>query len=155
MKRFTLLPLATVLLLLNGCLTPPASSERAAPVQPATAGLPGKFQRLQRGLTAQQVIELCGSPDKREPFPTELTTRAEKWTYEETLATEQRQVPVSTREVPYVDPITGVQRMLQEPVYELQSIQLVETVELLMLEGQLLNWKSTRSQHRSWQNTVN
>jgi hypothetical protein len=136
MKTVPYLPIL-LSLALAGCSTP-------APEAPDQPSIPA-FRALYKGQPAAEVKARVGEPAEIRPFPvTETGLAAEVWVYRRVVAREERQVPIRTRDVPAVNPITGLAFTVNEPVYETQSDAIIETVELLMVEQQLVQRKSRR-----------
>jgi outer membrane protein assembly factor BamE (lipoprotein component of BamABCDE complex) len=129
-------PFFAVLALLAACVSPPDGGTQPAAMREA-------FSSLQRGMTASEVVALCGEPAARRPLHTDLAEGAEVWTYRQVVSVQQRQVAVTTHEVPYFDPFTGMQRNIPEPTYQLETVRTVRTIEVVMLGGRLLNWRIT------------
>lgn len=145
--------LAFATLLAGGCTSPSSSSAPAVdapvPAAPPAPAAPSALQQLRKGLPSAEVIALLGEPQERKRITRE-GVEAWIWIYQRTYSGPKRQVTTSMREVPYVDPITGVMRMLQEPVYEIESTYITETTELLLHAGLLLEWKQHRTTDRDF-----
>lgn len=104
---------------------------------------------LRKGLSADEVKSLLGDPKQIKPYVAEGIT-SEIWVYERIVPGPTRQVPTGTREVPFIDPISGTMRMLQEPIYENEVISIVETTQLLMFAGRLAEWTQSREAIRNF-----
>lgn len=103
------------------------------------------FRALHRGQSAAEVRASVGEPIEVRPFPvSETGLAAEVWVYRRVIAGDERQVPVTTRAVPAVNPITGLPFTVNEPVYETQAATITETIELLMVDQRLVQRKSRR-----------
>jgi len=146
MKFPSLLPLLLGLVL-AGCATtaPKLSSTPAVPSNP--------FTELQKNLTATQVLALVGKPSEINPFKIPgLEAKglaSEIWIYHRTVAQTNQQVALTTKDVPYFDPFIQQIRMIKESVYSTETITVIEVFELLMIEGQLIEWKSHRETKRA------
>ncbi len=92
---------------------------------------------------------LLGEPKEVRPFVVDGVT-SEVWVFERRLQGKTRQVVARMREVPYVDPITGVMRMLQEPVQENETTTVIETIEVLMFSGIVAEWKKSFDSERAF-----
>lgn len=137
MKTGRSLPLL-LCLALAGCESTPASDSAMRPSLAA-------FQALHKGQTAAEVRAAVGEPAEIKPFvSTETGLSAEVWIYRRNVPGDERQVPIATRPVPAVNPVTGLPFTVNEPVYETQAATVVETVELLMVDGQLAQRKGRR-----------
>ena len=60
-------------------------------------------------------------------------------------------VPLKTEDIPYVDPFSGQQRTIQEPVYSQKVRTVEEELQLLLYEGKLVSWKSRFLGARTYQ----
>jgi hypothetical protein len=123
-----------LLLAFPGCTAPVADAP------PAT----DTFAALKKDLSAEQVIALLGVPDSTKPFGAP-TPAAEVWTYRRKLSESVSLVAIQTTEMPLMNPRTGQMGTVMEPVYQHQTITEIETVELLLVERRLVEWKRRRS----------
>jgi hypothetical protein len=121
-------------LIFLGCAT--SSPE----VAPAT----DPYASLEKNLPAAQVITLLGAPDATKPFSA-AGLGGEVWTYRRKVSETVTQVPIRTTDIPYINPRTGQMDTRQEPVYENQYHFVIETVELLILDRRLIEWKRSRT----------
>jgi hypothetical protein len=125
---------------LAGCYT-------ELPVAPAAPEPPpAAFSALTKGQSAAQVRSLLGEPAEIKPVPAPLAT--EIWVYRRKISEVDQPAPLGSREVPVTNPITGVTSTTTEPVYQIQTVIVFETVELLMIEQRLTGWK-TRQQNEN------
>ena len=123
-------------LALAGCSTGPVSPSAAkAP--------PDAFAALQKDLTAAQVKALLGEPAGIKPFKAEVPA-SEIWVYRRKISQQDREVPIGSQEIPRMNPLTGQMGTVNEPVYETQTLTVIETIELLMIEQRLIGWKYRR-----------
>jgi hypothetical protein len=142
---------ASLTLLLAGCSS--ASVTDARPAGATQSGGPQNgvsdqaLAALQKGMTTEQVRNLLGQPAEIKPFKTG-EIGAYVWTYRRSLNSGVRQVTTGMREVPYIDPLTGATRTMREPVYSNEIIVIHETVELLMFQDRLAEWKRSRTNER-------
>lgn len=133
-------------LALAGCTAGPTLSNT-----PAVSSNP--FTALQKNLTANQVKALIGEPLKIKPFkvpglePEGLAS--EIWVYHRKVAETTGQVALTTKDVPYFDPFTQITRMIKEPVYSTETVTVIEVFELLMIQQQLVEWKTHRETERA------
>ena len=132
---------ATAALLLASCASTSSSSSQTADSRSAqrTANVDPAAQ-LRQGMLPDQVRSLLGEPRETRPFPSEEGT-AEVWIYERKDVA-VRPTAATTQEVPYVDPLTGVMRTVQEPVYSQESVSVTRELQLLWFDGKLESWKS-------------
>lgn len=110
---------------------------QAAPANGTTAK---PYASLMKGMTAAQVRARVGEPDEIKPFKGgEL--RSEVWVYQQLVSNVTRPVTVRTEERPAINPLTGQSITVPEPVVDHEIIRVTEITELLMIEGQLIEWK--------------
>lgn len=145
--NIAILGLALAGLILAGCAnmpsTPAAEQDRKA--QPSQQD---PWQALAKGMTADQVRAAIGQAINVRPMQ---TPGAEIWVYRRMTAREVAMVPLKTQDVPYVDPVTGQQRMTQELVYSQEVRTVEEELQLLLYEGKLVSWKSRFLEARNYQ----
>lgn len=133
-------------LFVAGCASPGASAPgapAAAPVAVAPAA------DLRKGMPGAELETLLGKPKEVRPFVVDGVT-SEVWVFERRLQGKTRQVVVRMQEVPYVDPITGVMRMIQEPVHENETTTVIETIEVLMFSDVVAEWKRSLDSERAF-----
>ena len=123
-------------LVLAGCSTAPVSP-------PAARVPPDPFAALQKQMSAAQVRALVGAPAEIKPFKAEVPA-SEIWVYHRKVAQQDREVPIGSQEIPRMNHVTGQMGTANEPIYETQSFAIIETIELLMVEQRLIEWKSRR-----------
>ena len=75
---------------------------------------------------------------------------AEVWIYRRTAVVGVDLVPTGTEDVPYVDPLSGQTRMIQNPVYNQETRTVEEELQLLLYEGRLVSWKRGFREKRSY-----
>lgn len=141
------LPLAAALLA-AGCASPSASNSANAAPEAAPASSPAAPE-LKKGMTAAELKAVLGEPKEVRPFVVN-DVASEVWVFERRVPGKTRQVVARMREVPYVDPITGVMRMIQEPVHENETTTLIEVTEVLMFSGVVAEWKRALDAERAF-----
>ncbi len=104
---------------------------------------------LEVGMSAEQIVQLAGSPARVKKIK-RAEINAEVWSYTFSKPVGTEMVATRTQDVPYVDPFTGVMKMLKEPVQSLQRTYLVETTELLMIDAKLAQAKRYRTVSRNF-----
>lgn len=124
---------------------PPASNRTT--VRSATLDNDMAELGLKKGMTATELRRAWGAPRTTTPMAA-ANVKAEVWTYHRIKDLGVRTVPTSMRAIPYQDPLTGTERLIQEPVYRQETISQVDVIELLLVEDRLVEWKRTR-QHTS------
>jgi hypothetical protein len=126
------------LLALPACSTTPSSAvEQKNPTR-----------ALRKGMTPAAVRAVMGEPVEVVPLPAPEGT-SERWLYRQLPRNVVEQKVTGTQEIPYVDPITGQQRMIPEPVYSNVTTTIVEEIHLLWFNGELISWTTQRKENRS------
>jgi hypothetical protein len=152
-RNISLVVVGLFVALLAGCASTTASDAgRPGPAQAGAANtgtLQMPLDGLQKGMTTEQVRNLWGKPEQIRPLKAGAQS-GEVWVYRRPVSQTVQEVPMRMQEIPYVDPMTGQTKMIKEPVYEQQHIVLIETTELLMFEGRLINWKKSQKEERSY-----
>ena len=99
-------------------------------------------------MSAAQVRQLVGEPTRIKKVQRVEGLESEIWYYETKVKVGAHEEPLSTRDVPYVNPKTGIQEIIKEPVYSLVNEYVVETTALVLVDGVLTGSKryQTRSQ---------
>jgi hypothetical protein len=128
---------------LAGCSSPSAPDHHQAEAPPAGVAKAKDDQRLfdglKKGMTAAQVRNLVGEPAEVRPFKAG-GLKSNVWVYPGRVFEHMASVPIGTREVPQVDPMTGRSTTIKEPIYEYKAVKVSETIELLVIEDQLIEW---------------
>lgn len=133
------LSLATLALLaLAGCASGPTAASRDA----------NPFARLALGMTVDEVRTLVGAPRSIRPDPAG-GAGDEFWHYRRKQDEMSRQVSTGTRDVPAVNPLTGEQIIIQEPVMGNESAILYLDVELKIINGRLMSIHVSRNLERT------
>ncbi len=147
-------PLHSLLLLslVAGAVAATGVAATSNPVEagaaPAPAAKPARTELL-IGMPAAQVRELIGAPRRVKTIKREGVA-AEVWFYSYRAPAGIRQVVTGTRDIPYVDPITGVMRSIPEPIYSQERLYLEETTELLIVDGTLAASRRYRASDKSY-----
>ncbi len=126
-----------------------AFADSQTPTEPAVTAPKPTRPTIAIGMSADAVRALIGAPQKIKRLKPERAT-AEIWLYRFSKPAGCRQVATGSRQVPYVDPVSGTAKMLMEPVYGLEQTSLEETTELLMVDGVLAAAKRYRSSRRNY-----
>lgn len=100
-------------------------------------------------MTGVELKQLLGEPKQVRPFVVNEVA-SEVWVFERRIPGKTRQVVARMQEVPYVDPITGVMRMIQEPVHENETTTVIEITEVLMFSGVVAEWKRAFDAERAF-----
>jgi hypothetical protein len=134
--------LSFALVVLAGFLTAGSASASFVAV-PASAPSPSASAQptvIKIGMTTEAVRARIGRPHQVKPAGS-ADVNAELWIYRRQLAPTSTQEVTSYRELPFVNPLTGVQGHMMEPVYSTVTYQVTEVTYLLMVEGRLTEWR--------------
>ena len=134
-------------LLLAGCASTPSTASRPA----GSGDDPSVPSKLVKGMSGEAVRALLGNPADVS-LPPKATVAAEIWTYHRTYRT-SREVQTGTQTHPaFVGPGRGDQGMgtVEEPVYSTEFYEVNETLKLLIFHDELLEWKRTATENRSF-----
>ena len=93
---------------------------------------------LAKGMTGDEVKELIGEPDSTR----QVSEQTQVWVYEETNQ-QIRAVQPETREVPYVDIVTGELKTRPEGVTNIETSSTTLITELYMVNGVLVGWRES------------
>lgn len=122
-----------------------ATNSEVRPVRAAQSARP----MLTTGMAASEIRGIVGEPIRVKPLKA-ANANAEVWYYSYSKLAGVTDTATGIREVPYVDPITGVMRTIPELSYSLQKTVLTETTELLMVDGTLTSAKRYRHVRRDF-----
>jgi hypothetical protein len=100
-------------------------------------------------MTPAEVRAVWGEPAEVTPVASPDGS-SERWLYRQPPRNVVEQKVTGTREVQYVDPITGAERMIPEPVYSNVTTTIVEEIHLLWFNGKLIKWTRQRHENRSF-----
>ena len=103
---------------------------------PSGPGASNPFELLALGMTTDQVRALVGAPHAVRPDPAG-GAGDEFWHYRHKRDEVMRQVSIGTRDVPAVNPLTGQDIIIKEPVMGNESTILYLDFELLIIDGRL------------------
>ena len=123
----------------------PVNAARSA-VTPADSPAAAAYGKLAKGLTGAQVRELLGAPAETRPL-TAGGTKSQIWSYPLRTIDDVRQVAVSTEEIPAINPLTGQSTTRTEPVFQNQTFKATDTLHLLMVGDQLVEWSIVRKEN--------
>ncbi|HVZ65515.1 MAG TPA: hypothetical protein VG936_13180 [Lacunisphaera sp.] len=99
------------------------------------------------GLTGAEMQAILGSPESTKRLPSGGTV----WTYRYRVATDVKAVPISTVEVPAINPITGQPITRTEQVYENHATDFDVFLHLLLVDDRLVEWRFIRQKTGSFQ----
>jgi hypothetical protein len=161
MKKCLLVSSSLALLLtLAGCVSDSATpttkpAATTAPARPAPLThddllIPAaKVNAIAKGMKAETVRELLGAPNNVRAFAAG-GEKSEIWVYRISVTDRAQQTPTSTRDVPGWDPISNKEVVTKEPVYQVEHIRTFRTLELLIVDGRLIERKPGVDQERSF-----
>lgn len=99
-----------------------------------------------RGSPTEDLIALLGEPQLIEPYEGD-PERIQIWTYHITKTNTQF-VGFNSKEVPWVDPITGELKMILEPDYQPKTTISTDTVRVYIIDDKVLGWIVDRKNRR-------
>lgn len=145
MKHLLLIPFATILgLLAAGCSTTSSSSAptstASASTSPDARELRAKLDQLQKGMPAEAVRALLGTPDKIVPIQT-TEGPTESWIYFTTYTVGTRHVQTGTTTYTRENPLTGAMETLEEPILSVESVRATSETTLILRDGHLVEWR--------------
>lgn len=117
-----------------GCSNPPAPPSAAA----ADPAAPPRV--IAKGMSADEILRRIGKPTEVRPIDSP-EGQAEIWIYRRPAGHTTQQTAATVHEIPVVNPYTGVIRMLNEPTYSLDTVDLLESTSLLIYNGKMVEWK--------------
>ena len=121
-----------------GCAGTPTPG--LGPADTAQAQATNPFAAVRKGMKAEEVRKLLGEPKQIKPLNTAGVT-GEVWLYEHEIDALTQEVGIGTRNVPFFNPRTGVTENRQEIVMSNEHLTKYESVEFLMVDGRLIEWK--------------
>ena len=135
-KLLTLVTLACGLALLGGCesTSTGVGKKLSQPEQVA----------ITKGMDAEELLAALGEPISVEQVDAERPG-IEIWTY----AKENSQVQLVTtgmRETPYIDPISGVETTIKDPILSPMRTSVEEKTKFLVADGKVVSWKVERDE---------
>ena len=130
--------------LLAACASDGNSPVPAAAPQSVSASAMAASAKLAKGLTGEQVRALLGAPATTKPIAAGGVT-GQIWSYL-FRSTDVRSVAVATQELPAVNPLTGKDTTRTEPIYKDQTVETTDTLHLLMVGDQLVEWRVVRDE---------
>lgn len=127
--------LGLTVLAAGGCRT----VNGAAPVRAALPAVtkPDAFERIVQGMSADEVRNLVGRPHVVTPTQ-HGEVNAETWLYLRKLDEAVSPIPIGTREIPAINPITGQNIVIEEPILHDGFTTLYEDFSLLLVDGHVV-----------------
>ena len=136
--------IAAVALVFCGMPSVSLAETAATPELEAKVNNKAARPRIEVGMTGDQVRAIAGKPDRIKPLKKE-GMKAEIWLYKFNRPVGMKQVATGTRFVPWTEPITGVTKMIPDPIISMVQVFESETTELLMIDGVLTSSKRYRN----------
>ena len=135
-KSVTALSLgAFAFILLNGCST-------------VTSGVSQEPIEITVGMSSLDVLLQLGKPSRVKEREVDGAL-LEVWIYNITRHSHVDMRQTGTREVPYIDPITGQHRMVSEPELMPEITKFIETTEIFFDNERVVTWNQTREVDRN------
>ena len=94
---------------------------------------------IKKGMEADEIVRRIGKPSEIRPMETP-EGHAEVWVYRRNAGTDGTWTATSVVRMPVANPLTGVLYTTPEPSYSQERRELLETTNLLMFEGKLVEW---------------
>ena len=128
---------------LAGCSQTAGVSPAATPATSAnvnTASDTAKPPRvITKGMDGDEIVRRIGKPSEIRPMETP-EGHAEIWVYRRNAGVESTLTATGVTQTPVADPLTGARFFVPEPSYSQERKEMLETTNLLMFEGKLLEW---------------
>jgi len=118
-----------------GCNTVTTSGAAAEPVE------------IKLGMSSVEVLAELGKPAEVKDLERDGAL-LEVWVYKYTRQSQVDMKQTGTYDVPYIDPITGRQRMIQEPTLMPEITKVLDTFEIVFANEQVVSWNQKREHSR-------
>ncbi len=113
----------------------PAALAEKTKNEPPPANVPIK---LKRGASFDEVRAVLGEPVEVKKGENE-GAKFEVWIYSQIIRQSMRPVAVGMKDVPYVEPISGVMKMVQEPDFRNQQILTLGITMVKFRDGKMVD----------------
>jgi len=133
--------------ILTGCASGPSVPGKG-PGATTPSGRPDPWLSLTKDMTAAEVRTALGEPAEVRKME---SPGGEIWVYQRKIVTGVDMVPTRTQDVPYVDPITGQMRTVQEPVYSRETRTSEQVLYLLLFQGRLTSLRINSQAKRDYE----
>jgi len=128
----------------------PRPKTRDVKIRPQEMLIPAKrINALVKGMPATAVRDSLGAPETVKTLAT-TPAKTEVWTYRIAVVEHTEQVATSMRDVPAWDPLSNRAITVQEPVYQMLHTRIYTTLELLIVDGKLVERKGAREIEHSY-----
>ncbi len=108
----------------------------------------GSMTGLSKGMPVTELVELYGQPKEKTKIEREDLV-FERWIYEEPFQSRVDMVASRMEEIPYIDPLTGESRTIQEPVFTQEMKHYDLKTDILVFDGKVIEWKQSTVMVRS------
>jgi hypothetical protein len=136
-RAITLLGLGTLLFAFTACETTPAT----ATASPDPTAVEAQRPPVKKGMTAEEVLAALGEPNARRPIDDPRVAEGEEWLYRSRSESHVGSAAVSINETFYIDPITGEDKVILDPVTGSEIYVVEREVRLYIIDGVLAGWK--------------
>jgi hypothetical protein len=133
--------------LLTACVSSPDSAGTSPGPLRAGQSAVDAMAKLTKHLSGAQVRALLGPPATTQPIAAG-GAQGETWSYPSPAGTEVRLIEVATQQVPAVDPFSGQTTTRAEPLYQNQSVDVTDTLHLLLVDDRLVEWRVVRDEQK-------
>lgn len=103
---------------------------------------------ITKGMPAADLLAMLGEPKQIRPLDPPRDG-FEVWVYSRQSTNVELKV-TGTQEIPHVDPLTGMQTFIIDPIYNPESTTIKETTEFLIVNDQVADWKVERESKRDY-----
>lgn len=108
----------------------------------------GSMTELSKEMPVSELVGLYGEPDEKTKIEREGLI-FERWIYEEPFESRVDMVASRMEEVPYMDPLTGESKTIQEPVFTQEMKHYDLKTDILVFDGKVIEWKQSAKLVRS------
>lgn len=119
-----------------------------APIAGAEPQALGSMTGLSKGMSVTELVELYGQPKEKTNIERDELV-FERWIYVEPFRSRVDMVASRMEEVPYIDPLTGESKTIQEPVFTQEMKHYELKSDILMFDGKVIEWKQSTVMVRS------
>lgn len=105
---------------------------------------------IRKDSPVEDLVALLGEPQSIEDYPAD-PQRVKIWIYQKEKSRTDM-VAFETEEIPYVDPITGEERMIEEPLYKPQTKTSIQIIKVYVIDGKVVGWKIDNEEKRDLAN---
>lgn len=99
--------------------------------------------QLKAGLKTGEVRDLLGVPEKRVRKKDTPVGPVEAWIYRSKYVAAMNHIQTGVQTYQRPNPITNVMETVNEPIYGMETIRVVEEHVIVFKDGRLIEWKTT------------